>query len=131
MPHGGKKKCRGCATLVRVAGWCPTCTKGRNEERWQRLDERRAKHDQEERTAKRIRSTRAWTLASRAYRAAHPWCADPYGVHGADLSPAQEVHHIVSLVVDSSFAFDESNLMSLCRACHRRMERDNEAADIA
>lgn len=34
-----------------------------------------------------------------------------------------EVHHVVPVLVDPDLAFDPSNLITLCRACHAREER--------
>lgn len=120
MARGGYKKCAACPNLIRSGRYCHGCAKihGRK-----RREARAQDATKEERTARRIRSTQAWTLLSRAHRADNPWCADPFGVHGNRLAPAEEVHHIVKIVHDNESAFDADNLMSVCKACHRRLDR--------
>ena len=67
-----------------------------------------------------IRHSKAWNSLRRMYFAEYPLCADPFGVHkilGVTV-PAQDVHHKVSIQKDPSLAFDQTNLISLCRSCH-------------
>ena len=51
-------------------------------------------------------------------------CADPFGTHKADgrVVPADHVHHVKPLKDHPTLAFVESNCMSLCAACHNKIE---------
>lgn len=136
MNKGGWIKCsrKGCSILIRPGGG-GLCEAHLSEIKQGRAKQRgavaRAIQDvlgpyattASQQNAIRIRSTAAWTKASRAYRAEHPWCADPYGVHGEIPVPSADVHHVVPVSSDDSLAFDPSNLIAVCRACHRVMER--------
>ena len=62
---------------------------------------------------KEIRNSRRWKATSKHHRMMHPVCE----ACGFDL--ADEVHHRIPVSVSPSLAFDPSNLMALCRACHR------------
>lgn len=82
----------------------------------------RIKRQQDEglRTAKRIRSSSAWTKTSKAIRE-QSFCVNPFGLHRKHVHAA-DVHHKVKVRDDASKAFDSDNLVPLCRKCHRRME---------
>ena len=56
-----------------------------------------------------------WTKASRAYRAAHPLCAEclKRGLY----VPAEVVDHIVPVALCTDF-WDETNWQSLCQRCN-------------
>lgn len=62
--------------------------------------------------------TYRWHRLSRWYRAQHPFCVDPFGVHGRLLELGEHVDHIVPLAAGGTD--DESNLQTLCAACHSR-----------
>jgi len=58
-----------------------------------------------------------WRKLRNAFIRDHPYCADPFGVHGAPVQ-ATDVHHIISKKEGGSN--DVSNLQSLCHSCHSR-----------
>jgi len=59
-----------------------------------------------------------WRRVRARYLAAHPWCADPFGVHGGVPVAATDVDHIQRR--RSGGSDDDSNLQALCHACHSR-----------
>jgi len=105
MPYKPKKPCThpGCSKLV-SGRFCDNHAKqdAREYERYRRNP------------ATRKRYGRAWKRIRDRYIAKHPLCeqCEEFG----QLTPAQEVHHIVPL--SEGGTHDESNLMSLCTACH-------------
>ena len=67
--------------------------------------------------ARKLLNSRRWRAVSRAYLEQHPLCEDCG-------RPSQEAHHVVKRAIAPHLAYHESNLMALCRACHRiRTER--------
>lgn len=56
-----------------------------------------------------------WTRLSRAYRAAHPLCAEC--LKKGLFVPAQVVDHIIPAAICDDF-WDENNWQSLCRPCN-------------
>lgn len=92
---------------------CPELTDGRYCEPHQKLaDQQYEKYDRDPATRKRY--GRTWKRIRDRYIAKFPvceMCAD-----NNKLVPAQEVHHIKPLSKGGTHA--ESNLMSLCTACH-------------
>lgn len=60
-----------------------------------------------------------WRGVRGAYLARHPICADPFGVHGAVVVLATQVHHIKPRREGGSDA--DENLKALCAACHSRI----------
>jgi 5-methylcytosine-specific restriction protein A len=59
---------------------------------------------------------RAWQCLAQAFKRAHPFCADPFGVHGGRFVLGDHVDHIVAR---KNGGTDEwSNLRNLCRSCH-------------
>lgn len=73
----------------------------------------------------RVHNSARWQRLRKAKREANPMCEDPFGTHESSgrVVIAEQVHHVVPIVVDPSRAFDWDNLVSVCRACHERMER--------
>jgi 5-methylcytosine-specific restriction protein A len=69
--------------------------------------------------AKRIRSSQRWRHVRARHLARHPFCESAEAGHGP-LVVAPEVDHILPLRQYPERAFDEANLMSLCRDCHAR-----------
>lgn len=59
-----------------------------------------------------VRDSRRWKAASRYHRWRHPVC------EACGLNLSDEVHHRVPVAKAPELAFDPSNLMALCRACH-------------
>lgn len=63
---------------------------------------------------------RRWSKLARRFRMAHPFCADPFGIHSKDnrFEVSEEVDHIIPR---SKGGTDEwSNLQALCTRCHSR-----------
>jgi len=52
-------------------------------------------------------------------------CADPLERTSARAgsSVAEDVHHIVPIAERPDLAYERSNLMPVCRSCHKLMER--------
>lgn len=59
-----------------------------------------------------------WRKLRARFIQAHPWCEDPFCVHGDQLVPATDVDHIVPLKEGGTNDFE--NLQSLCHECHSR-----------
>jgi 5-methylcytosine-specific restriction protein A len=70
---------------------------------------------------KQVRYTKAWDKLSVRYRKENPLCeeCDRRGM----TTPATEVHHIVKVSEDPKRMLDVTNLVSVCRACHEKLER--------
>jgi 5-methylcytosine-specific restriction enzyme A len=85
--------------------------------------ERVAVHGTDPRGTRRWRKLRAMVLSR------EPLCRDPYGTHQtqARVEVAQELDHIVGVLVKPDLAFDPSNLQPLCRACHARKSQAERA----
>ena len=62
--------------------------------------------------------TKRWQRLRRWYLARHPLCEDPFGLHGSRKVPGEHVDHIVPLARGGTN--EESNLQTLCAACHSR-----------
>ncbi len=63
-----------------------------------------------------------WDELSRRYRIDNPLCEDCE--KRGRIEPSREVHHIVPLTVDESLKYTLSNLVALCRGCHKARHRD-------
>jgi hypothetical protein len=101
----------GCNGTAVTKGRCPACTTNHNRER--RNNNPNRKHYK----------TKRWQLARRHQLHLEPLCEDPHGIHG-DLPPiAVEVHHIHGVENDPH----HRALMSLCRPCHARTTRAEQA----
>jgi len=61
-----------------------------------------------------------WLAARKGYFAKHPFCADPYGVHGLVLVVARHLDHIVPHLGDYALFWLRSNWQGLCWSCHSR-----------
>lgn len=74
--------------------------------------------------ARAIRASTRWTHVSTRHRKKYPLCADPFGHHATDgiVVPVDDVHHVKPLEEHPELAFTESNLMSVCRACHTKLD---------
>jgi 5-methylcytosine-specific restriction enzyme A len=72
--------------------------------------------------ASRIRSGKQWQALRAACLAAHPLCCDPLGYHASSPALAGSIHHIKPLHLRPDLAYEVTNLASLCRPCHDRIE---------
>ena len=67
----------------------------------------------------------AWRKLSVRFRKHNPLCAK-CKVSGR-IEPAKDVHHIKPISTHPELRLDWDNLMSLCRQCHRDIEREQDA----
>jgi 5-methylcytosine-specific restriction protein A len=92
---------------------CPHLTNGRFCEEHQRQENKRyEKYDRSPEMKKRYGI--AWKRVRDRHIAQHPLCE--VCKRNGNLTPAEEVHHIVPL--SQGGTHDDSNLMSLCKSCH-------------
>ena len=63
-----------------------------------------------------------WDKLSTRYRIDNPLCED-CDANGI-IEPSREVHHIVPIDEDPSLKYTLSNLVALCKGCHKRRHRD-------
>lgn len=122
MPNKPLKRCSfpGCAKLV-VRGRCPAHLKPRNRKAADEAYARSIQPDTSIFKARKFRSSKRWTRFRAYFRARNPLCQNPFGDH--ELVAMEDIHHIVGLVADISLALDENNCVSLCRACHAKVEK--------
>ena len=73
------------------------------------------------RTAFRRGYDPAWNKVKNAYLARHPYCENCY-------EPAEEVHHKVP-IKEGGDRLSFSNLLAVCRICHRRIHETRERND--
>lgn len=109
MPHKPPSTCRipGCPQLSHGGGLC---------------DEHKAQY-QQQLNARRLTPTQrgygpSWKAIRDEIIEKHPYCADPYQVHGGSQVPATDVDHVIPRKEGGTDA--ENNLQSLCHACHSR-----------
>ena len=92
---------------------CPELTANRYCETHKKLtDQQYNRYQRDPDTNKRYGS--AWRRIRAAYLSAHPLCEECK--KAGHLTPANEVHHTVSLADGGTH--DADNLMSVCKACH-------------
>ena len=92
---------------------CPHLTNGRFCEEHQRQENKRyEKYDRSPEMKKRYGI--AWKRVRDRHIAQHPLCE--VCKRNGNLTPAEEVHHIVPL--SQGGTHDDSNIMSLCKSCH-------------
>ena len=65
-----------------------------------------------------FRSSYAWQAAAKAAKYRQHFECQSCKQRGLYV-PAEEVHHVVPIEVAPERALDPSNLMCLCRSCHR------------
>ena len=118
------KTCRkvGCACLTKnTGGYCDRHAKEqqkiKNSETYDR-----ASTDPRYLAAREFRSSTAWRRFSEWYRSRHPFCADPFKLHGELGEPMVDVHHIVPLIENIELGLVEENAASLCKWCHNKIE---------
>ena len=118
MPYTSPRPCRhpGCPSLVggtpgtpgdKGGGYCQ-----------QHARQLRQAEDAERGTASQRGYGATWRRLRTMFLAAHPLCADPFGVHEGRPVAATDVDHIV--MRRNGGTDDESNLQPLCHACHSR-----------
>lgn len=85
-------------------------------------------HKDQSGKARAIRATGRWKKLAGLKKKRNPICEDPFGHHAEDQrpEPMRDVHHIVPIEEDESKAFVWSNLMSVCRACHAKLDKGKE-----
>ena len=83
---------------------------------------KRAGRKRGRRWAHPLKNDPTWRRLSRAWLAAHPWCARclarPARSGGGMRRPAEHVDHILPVAVAPDRQYDDTNLQSLCRRCH-------------
>lgn len=67
-----------------------------------------------------------WQRFSLAYRKEFPLCQ--VCLMEERIEPSRHTHHIVKIVDAPELRLDRSNVLSVCEACHERVERDIELA---
>ena len=92
---------------------CPRLTNSRFCEEHAKQEAQRYERYQRDPTVKKLYG-RAWQRVRDRFIAAHPLCQRCK--ERSKITPAQEVHHIVSL--SQGGTHDETNLMVLCTSCH-------------
>ncbi len=90
---------------------CPVLVYGQS-----RCAEHQKAHEERWGEQRKVGYGREWRKRRTEYIEAHPFCADPF--HTGCTAFATDVDHILSRTRGGSE--DESNLQSLCGACHRR-----------
>lgn len=73
---------------------------------------------------KKLIKKHQWAKVRASYVKRFPLCCDPFGIHQAtgQVIAVEEVHHVRSRRTHPQLAFTWSNLRSLCRACHGKIE---------
>jgi 5-methylcytosine-specific restriction enzyme A len=107
MPMRALHPCNepGCAELIRDGRYCSTHNTAHIH-----------LYEHERGTSAQRGYGARWQRLRRMFLAAHPICEDPDQVHPAQVVPATDVDHIVSLRDGGSNR--EENLQALCHACH-------------
>jgi 5-methylcytosine-specific restriction endonuclease McrA len=115
----------GCPALLNKGGYCQAHAASKPKRHTIYNKHVRSK-DPALANAHKIRKSRAWERVRRLQLADHPLCADPFGMHSrCDLTEtATQVHHIIGLVERPDLWNTQTNLQSLCTACHARIERE-------
>lgn len=92
--------------------------------RWGKRKQEQYKRDRYG-NAQTIRATNRWKKLSAFKRKRSPLCEDPFGYHKEDgrPTPVKDVHHIVPIEEEPSLAYSWSNLMSVCRDCHAKLDK--------
>lgn len=108
MPTKPKHPCSwpGCPNLTDKA-YCPEHMKAANK--------RYEKYRRDPQT--RTRYGKTWQVIRNRYKAKHPLCE--MCLNESRATPMDHVHHILPLREGGTN--DESNLMSLCKACHSKV----------
>jgi 5-methylcytosine-specific restriction enzyme A len=64
----------------------------------------------------------AWRRLRKRVLQQQPFCQKCF--ERGDLTPAQALHHVISVEKDPTRAFDVTNLMPLCTSCHSCTEQE-------
>jgi 5-methylcytosine-specific restriction protein A len=99
----------GCGRIV--MGKCPDCQRHR----------KASAEDYRPGSSDRYGSQ--WAGLSARYRAKHPLCEQCLAE--GKTTPAIEVHHIRKVRDSPELVYEWSNLMSVCRSCHIRLDKSN------
>ena len=98
---------RGCPNLA-SSRFCPSCEQSGAAREQMRSSARDRGYDSK------------WTRYRIGYLRNHPYCADPFEVHGTSPTLATHVDHIKPHRGDWSIFWDKSNHQGLCASCHSR-----------
>ena len=128
MPYKAKKPCRhfGCRFLTDNA-YCANHKPAHDAKMQKRLEERRAKFDNNRPSFRERGYSSLWDRQARIYLHANPLC-----VHcdrmGLTVS-SKEVDHMVPHKGDSGLFWSKDNWQALCKSCHSKKTR-KEAHEI-
>lgn len=89
----------------------------------------RRRDDPDLAAARAIRNTSRYRRCIATFRATHPLCCDPFGLHGDLPAATAQVHHVIGVASAPALAYTPANMAPLCQPCHARvegMERRNE-----
>jgi len=113
MPNRPPGTCRipGCPGLSHGGGLC-------DEHKAQRRVQLQRQVDAKRPTPAQRGYGPAWKKTRDDHLEKHPYCVDPYQVHGASQVLATDVDHVTPRKEGGTD--DENNLQSLCHACHSR-----------
>jgi 5-methylcytosine-specific restriction protein A len=119
-----KSPCRypGCAALIDKHGYCQA-HKSASKQNRRDYEKYRRNLNPELKRSQDIRSTPRWKRVRLLKLSMNPLCEDPLGLHPHKSVTAAQVHHIKALVTHPELAFDFENLMSVCHACHSKVEK--------
>ena len=108
---------------------CPYC--GRTHRRGEECPKkpRRDYKADTETEARRLRHSWAWARTAKAIKRRDGGVCLVCLARGAAQTSDLEVHHIVPVKDDPDRLLDESNLITLCAACHERAERGEIGKD--
>lgn len=122
-----KTPCRfpGCRSLLDKGGYCHA--HAHHAKQSTRIYDRTTRrNDPALAEAKRIRSSARWIKVQRLFITEHPLCQDPFGDHRrrGTTETGRQVHHVKPLATHPHLAYDFDNLMSVCTACHSKLEAE-------
>ena len=97
---------------------------------WIKRPAKKRRTDTQRRERMRIYNDARWRHLRESYRRRHPLCerCAEMGV----ITPGEDVHHIRSFMEGKDewerqrLAFDEGNLRTLCKRCHREMHHHHD-----
>jgi len=81
--------------------------------------------------ADKFRNTQAWKRAARLILERDKHCCRVCLERGFLVNRGLSVHHITPLSEDYEQRFDAGNLITLCRFCHERAERQRDAGPFS
>lgn len=119
MSEAAPKPCRqaGCGALVRDgSGYCVKHLPAAQARRREQLAKAGAEYNERRPESDKFYSTAAWRKCRAGYLSRYPWCCECDRF--SRLRPAVIVDHIIPYRERADLGLVESNLRSLCRACH-------------